>query len=223
MGTGKSLGEGSRVGSWTITGLVSFPTGKAFQCRCECGTNRLISRSNLASGRSRSCGCQKGRHISEARTTHGKSSTPEYRAWRRMFTRCYNRKYDSFERYGGRGIRVCERWLHSFENFFADMGERPSVDHSLDRKNNNGNYTPKNCRWATFVEQIRNRSNSIHLRVGPETATPREWAKKTGIPEDTIRARLLAGWKGRDAVFLPLDELKSKVASERHRRSRGIT
>ena len=111
--------------------------------------------------KSKSCGCESRAKIAAARTIHGDNRrghrTAEYRIWRHMKSRCLNPKVPCFKYYGGRGIRVCIRWLNSFPNFLADMGRRPSPDLSIERKNNDGNYTPKNCKWATRSEQNKNR------------------------------------------------------------------
>ena len=123
-----------------------------WQCRCDCGEVRVVFVGHLTSGHTRSCGCLKtGR-----KTTHGKTGTRVHRAWGDMLSRCYNPNLPNFRYYGGRGITVCDRWRHSFEAFLEDMGEPPE-GLSLDRKDNNGNYTPKNCRWATKSEQQKNR------------------------------------------------------------------
>lgn len=126
---------------------------------------------------------------------HGMSRSPEHRAWEGMKQRCQNPNHKDYPDYGGRGITVCARWLASFENFFADMGLRPSCKHSIDRfPNNDGNYEPGNCRWATWTEQHRNkRSNHVLVFLG-ESLTISEWSKKLGISAITIQARLRHGW-----------------------------
>lgn len=130
-------------------------------CLCSCGEKRVVERYNLRSGHSKSCGCQKRDKQNESHLTHGHSRksaiTSEYRIWLGMKMRCINPKVESFKYYGGRGIKVCDRWIDSFENFFSDMGKRPTVKHSIDRINVNGNYEPSNCRWASPIEQRRNR------------------------------------------------------------------
>jgi hypothetical protein len=109
-----------------------------------------------------SCGCFQQEQASKANTTHGDSRrngkrTPEYQAWTGMIKRCSNPSEIGFRHYGGRGIKVCERWRHSFPNFLADMGRKPSPKHSIERNDNDGNYEPSNCRWATQKEQIHNK------------------------------------------------------------------
>lgn len=143
-------------------------------CRCDCGRKTTATRLQLRSSNTRSCGCLRREWASvlyKTRTgpsparTHGMSGTKEYGAWAGMWDRTTNPKDDKFSHYGGRGITVCKRW-RKFENFFADMGMAPSRAHSIDRKNNNGNYHKRNCRWATRSEQMSNRRSYTILRRG---------------------------------------------------------
>lgn len=133
---------------------------------------------------------------------HGKSYTPEYRAWLSMKTRCYNQNYHLYDKYGGRGIKVCNRWKNSFENFLADVGQRPSSKHSLDRRDNNGNYEPKNVRWATPKEQNNNQSNTPYITYNGETRPIGYWAKKLNISNQSLRYRV-KHWTVEEAVTLP--------------------
>lgn len=149
---GDSVGLlGKHFGRWlVIAPAPSRGKGARWRCRCRCGSVRAVTASRLRNGTSRSCGCIRGE-------THGESQPPtaEYTAWARMWTYCRNVKHPKYKDWGGRGIRVCRRWL-SYRSFLDDMGRRPSRKHSLDRKNNNGNYTPRNCRWATAKQQANN-------------------------------------------------------------------
>lgn len=129
-------------------------------CRCDCGTEKVIYANSLRCGLTVSCGCFHKERVSittpQHKTTHGLRHTPEYRIWHHMIQRCTNPNDHKFKDYGGRGISVCERW-QSVKNFYADMGPRPSPELSIDRIDNNGNYEPGNCRWATAYQQRHNR------------------------------------------------------------------
>ena len=129
--------------------------GKKVYCGCTCGTELEVWRGNFLAGYSQSCGCLQKERTSAANKTHGLADTPMYNAWRTMRARCSNPTHENYRHYGGRGIRVCARW-ESFENFLADMGERPEGK-EIDRINNNGHYKPGNCRWVTHAENVRNR------------------------------------------------------------------
>jgi hypothetical protein len=129
--------------------------------------------------------------------------TPEYAAYNAMKSRCNNPKHHAYARYGGRGIRICDRWLESFENFFADMGFRPSTKHSLDRKNNDGNYSPENCRWATDLEQTNNQSTNHLLTFEGKTQTITQWAREAGLDESVLRMRISGGWSVQRALTTP--------------------
>ena len=128
--------------------------------QCDCGNKKVLNVSEVKRGRSKSCGCL----VKERLTTHGMKYTREYSIWVGMKQRCLNKNSKSYKNYGGRGITVCKRWL-KFENFYKDIGKRPSSKYSLDRIDNNGNYEPKNCRWATRSEQGLNKNKSVIVNI----------------------------------------------------------
>lgn len=136
---------------------------------------------------------------------HGLSYTSEYRAWQTMRLRCTEPTNPAYASYGGRGITVCERWLNSPSNFLADMGPKPSPAHELDRyPDNNGNYEPGNCRWATRAENDRNRRSNRLLTFRGETQALAEWCERMKLPRDTVRKRLESGWSVDEALTTPV-------------------
>jgi hypothetical protein len=128
-----------------------------------------------------------------ARRSHGKTASPEYEVWCGIKKRCYNARTVGYKNYGGRGITVCDSWLHDFAAFLADMGERPTPFHSIERVNNDGNYEPSNCRWGTRIEQNNNKRNNARLVVNGETMSARSASKLTGIPYFAIIGRRFRG------------------------------
>lgn len=141
--------------------------------------------------------------MSRPREKHGMSGTPEYWAWRDMKKRCLNPHSHEFINYGGRGIRVCDRWLNSFAAFLVDVGRRPSPKHSIDRIENDGNYEPGNCRWATVREQLANRRTTSWVTFRGETKTRSEWCAIQGITPLMFLRRTQAGWSVDEALSTP--------------------
>jgi hypothetical protein len=186
-----------------------LPNGKCLWL-CECGNTKEIRISSVKSGNTKSCGClQKTLRTKPKYKTHGMCKTPTYKSWRSMLYRC---KSASKIYYKGKGISVCERWSNSFENFLADMGERP-LNHTLDRINPDGSYEPSNCRWATSKTQCRNRTNNKIITFNNNSATIAEWEIITKIPYATIHARLTRGWSAEKALTTPIDTSKHTFAN----------
>ncbi len=159
---------GKRFSRLLITKV--FRDGKYWRCLClcDCGAEKMQRLSHVMSGLSRSCGCLCRERTSEATRTHGLSHTSEFKIWAGMIKRCENPNDTTFKHYGGRGIRVCDRWRHSFVNFYEDMGKRPPK-FSIDRIDVNGNYEPGNCRWASQLQQAHNtRLNTLNPEIAAE-------------------------------------------------------
>jgi hypothetical protein len=131
-------------------------------CRCECGKEVSVMGTELKRNRKKSCGCAHNKLLSISKTKHGRSKTPEFKAWSSMKERCLCKMNKAYEGYGGRGISICAEWVNSFETFLKDMGNKPSKKHSLDRKNNEMGYCKENCRWATDAEQNRNKRTNVN-------------------------------------------------------------
>lgn len=155
---------------------------RRFRCICECGNESLCQLYNLKSGNVQSCGCYNRDKNILLHTTHGMRGTKEYKSYRKMIERCYYEKDINYHNYGGRGIIVCERWRNSFENFFEDMGVKPSPKHTIERKDPNRNYEPDNCIWATSKQQNNNRTNNTRYQYDGLDMTQAQWAEYLGIP-----------------------------------------
>ncbi len=180
---------GSTFGRLEVVECLGKPNGRkyTYRCRCACGNIIDIGVDSLRTGNSNSCGCLHRERV----TKHGDSKSLTYKSWICMNHRCKSASHISHHRYGGRGIKVCERWS-SYENFLADMGERPSVKHSIERKNNNGDYTPENCKWATMVEQQNNRNDNIMVEFKGVRHTLRVWCRILELDHRIVRGRLMA-------------------------------
>lgn len=177
--------QGQKFGAWTFLAFAPKRGEKRVaQCQCKCGAIQEVYLTHLRTGKSTKC---KSCYV----VKHDMHDTPTYRTWRAMMVRCYNEASKNFQRYGARGIVVCPQW-HTFEGFLADMGERPRGK-TLDRwPNNNGNYEPGNCRWATPVEQANNMSTNRRIEYEGATYTGAELARHLGIPYDTLMSRVRA-------------------------------
>lgn len=203
---------GKTFGRWTVIGYAGKSSLRMslWNCRCECGMIGLVRSGHLKNGASKSCGCLISEVTTIRNTIHGGHNLREYASWQKLKYRCLNVDDNAYDRYGGRGITVCERWANSFENFFADMGPRPSDKHSIDRINNDGNYEPGNCRWATAREQNLNQRRNRRLTLKEETMTITEWAKRLGVSATAIRRRIdKKGWSVHKALTTPFASIRT--------------
>lgn len=167
-----------------LTAIKQLPNDKLnvmWECVCDCGSVIKTRGTALRSGWTQSCGCYRVDQLNKKLAKHSMCKTPEHTAWTSMKCRCYAPKTVRYKDYGGRGITVCDRWRDSFNNFFEDMGKRPSPIHSLDRIDVNGNYEPTNCRWATQIEQSSNTRRNVFITHNGKTDTLSGWARTLGI------------------------------------------
>lgn len=180
----------------------------AWLCRCDCGKEKRILAQSLRKGATVSCGCYCIEVVSGRGRKLSAGERRSYMTWQAMTQRCSNPKSPKWHRYGERGIAICERW-RKFDNFLADMGERPK-GMTLDRINNDGDYEPSNCRWATPMTQGNNRGNNRIVKVGDETMTISEASRRLGGGRSSVRYRLSNGWSEQDAVSIPLNSRKKQ-------------
>ena len=223
---------GSKFNRWTVLEIMDK---KFVLCRCECGTEKKVNKGNVRAGLSKSCGClnrekasQNIRKSFEKNTKHRMCGTPEYRAWMAMKSRCTDPTHDSWDDYGGRDIKVCERWLgeNGFAEFYADLGPRPSRLHSLDRRDNDGGYNPNNCHWATAKEQQRNRRNNRLVTYEGVTKSVVEWCEEYKAESGPVASRLDNGWDLMKALKTPVfrnnltEEQLAEIRRRYHKGSR---
>lgn len=203
---------GKKFGRLTVMGLSHVNKHRCWVvlCRCSCGKRDVkVLFTALRAGTTRSCGClhrEVAARMGRRSKTHGhataKRPSKTYAAWSRMKSRCMNPNHTRYARWGGRGIAVCARWLTSFANFLSDMGVRPRGK-SLERKNNDKNYTPGNCTWATPSEQGNNRRSTRRLTFRGRTQSLSQWAKDVGLKRLTLHMRLKRGASLRAALTAP--------------------
>lgn len=187
---------GERYGRLTVMSKADTTSRKTkWNCRCDCGGTALATSSDLRGGNTSSCGCLR-RDVTRARSvTHGMTNSVEYHTWSKMKERCNNPNIESYQYYGANGIRVCSRWENSFENFYADMGPRPSDQHSIDRIDSSRDYSPDNCRWATTTEQSRNRSITLTVDFRGERVPFAELCERFNQPYILVYKRVFTfGW-----------------------------
>lgn len=188
---------------------------RCVECRCECGAVGEYRLYTLRNGNTRSCGCLAKDITGDLMRTHGLSDSPEFRIWQGVLNRCRSEDRN----YGGRGIGVCERWRESFVDFYEDMGPRPSAKHSIDRINNDGNYEPGNCRWATQKEQARNTRRNYLVEHDGQTKCVSEWAEKYGLKPSVLYYRLVKlGWTFDKSVSWPSFRRSSSRSCNPHYR-----
>lgn len=194
----------------TVVAPLRNPRGcLGWKCLCQCGTFSFVTSYDLTHGSTKSCGCfqRETAHLRPGFTTktHGMSNIPEYWIWCGIRRRCLDKKRPQFKNYGGRGIKICNRW-DSFENFYKDMGPRPSIHHSIDRyPDNDGNYEPGNCRWATFIQQANNRRGNRIVFYRNQSMTLMQAIRAGGqfLRHASVQERLSKGWSIMAAVETP--------------------
>ena len=187
---------GRRLGRLVVIALVGKMSGVKnrhmfWWCKCDCGKELLVDGVNLRSGTTKSCGCYNDERRIEVHTTHGLSKTPIERTYRSMLIRCYKEEDKSFKDYGGRGIYVCDGWRgkDGLKNFAEDMGERPEGT-QIDRIDNNGPYSPENCRWATNKENCRNKRSTKFITFNGKTQSLPDWAEELNIHYKALWSRV---------------------------------
>lgn len=191
---------GNRYGRLSVLGREESDNKKnsMWNCICMCGVKVIVGGSHLKNGHIQSCGCLRKEVTSKRSLKHSHAknkidTTTTYHAWQDMRKRCTNPNRKEYKNYGGRGINVCDRWTNSFENFLEDMGERPE-GLSIDRIDNNGNYEPSNCRWATKKEQCGNKRNNKWITWNGITKIQEYWSREWNLSRRIITYNISQGY-----------------------------
>lgn len=190
------INAGDRFGRLVVVNGTNCSTTKhpKYLCLCDCGATKEIRKGGLFRGDTSSCGCFRIESATRNSTKHGKHGLPEYKVWKSMNDRIANPNNKHWNRYGGRGISICDRW-RDFDNFITDMGQRPTPKHQIDRINNDGNYEPSNCRWVTKTENMRNTSLCVEFKYKGQSKTLGEWSEIYGLNRMTLYNRVnRLGW-----------------------------
>lgn len=200
--------SGKKFGRWTVMCRVLNSQSKGYKwvCLCHCGIVKAVDGCSLRRGQSTSCGCSRAKQkvARASNRNHGLSHLKEYRVWCGMKARCYNKSNPRYKDWGGKGIGVCDRWRNSFVNFYADMGDRPSDKHSIDRIDGMSGYSPENCRWATPKEQSENRPFFNHIiEFDGRSQCMAAWAHEFGLHRGLLKDRLRNGWAIEEALMTP--------------------
>lgn len=199
--TGQTFG---RLTAIRLLGKLHKRSKVHWLCRCECGEETHVAKSKLKSGQTVSCGCEKRQLAKERLTTHGLRQSAEYSVWCGVKRRCCNPNDRTYKFYGQRGIKICARWLLSFENFLTDMGPRPGSEYSIERNDSDGDYSPDNCRWATKVEQANNTRSNVLIEYEGCIYTMVQLTRKLGLDYHGFKYRY-------QVQKLPLEEAIAKA------------
>lgn len=221
MGVRTSLVLGQRFGRLVVVEMLVPAASGRSRARfiCSCGNEKIAKVYSVVSGGTSSCGCLRSENINRVRRTlHGMTHTPEFRSWSAMISRCTNPNTADYYLYGGRGIAICERWRHSFSNFFSDMGQRPPGT-TLDRRDNDKGYEPANCRWATNEQQQRNKRTVRRVFYQGAEMLLSEACEKAGLSPDLVTNRLAYGWTVERALSEPKNLWASRPWPESRRRA----
>lgn len=228
---------GKRFGGILVISLYGLNkhSQRTWNCRCDCGNEKIIVGASLRSGATKSCGCKAPELVSAARTKHGQSSTRDYGLWATMIQRCHDEKCDSYRYYGAKGIKVCDKW-RNYENFAHDMLPRPFPSASIDRIDNSLGYSKENCRWATSKAQARNTTSNLMVQIDGKSRPLVDWCEEFNIPYERVRQRIKKlGWLPLDALTKPLRGdrrgarvygsklIESQIIEMRHERTTKLT
>lgn len=196
--------SGNRYGKLTIVSFAYRKNRRPYwNCICDCGKTKILNGESIKIGYTTSCGCVFKKVVKEVNKTHGLSNTPIYNVWSTMRARCNNPNNKSYERYGGRGIKVCKRW-GKFSNFYEDMGASYEAGLSIERLKVNKGYYKSNCIWSDTETQSMNKTNTLRVTIDGKTMTLKDWCKLSEISYKTAFRRLKIGWEPKDAVFVKL-------------------
>ena len=210
---GKKLDlTGHVYGKLAILHELKYPKPKriSWVCQCSCGNLCTVTTTELRCGDTKSCGCTHKEQLIARNYKHGNSKSSEYHTWQSLRDRCLNPKNKMYKHYGARGISVCSEWLNSFENFYKDMGNKPTCKHSIDRINNNGNYCLENCRWVTQKVQVNNSrlARKITHPVTKESLCCSDWSKRLRGNRQLVSARINTyGWSEERAITTMVNKI----------------